>query len=63
MTDLKKVAQEINNTYETTYTESGLVAALRELVIQLQYYNFAEGEDMILNARDILDVCEELENL
>jgi hypothetical protein len=63
MTDLKKVAKKVNDAYETTYTESGLVAALRELVIQLQYYNFAEGEDMILNARDILEVADELETL
>jgi hypothetical protein len=64
MTDLKKVAQEVNNAYETTYTESGLVAALREVVYQLQYYNFGEcGEDMIIDARAILDVADELEAL
>jgi hypothetical protein len=64
MTDLKKVAQEVNNAYETTYTESGLVAALREVVYQLQYYNFGEcGEDMILDARAILEVANELEAL
>jgi hypothetical protein len=64
MTDFKKVAQEVNNAYETTYTESGLVAALREVVYQLQYYNFGEcGEDMIIDARAILDVADELEAL
>jgi hypothetical protein len=64
MTDLKKVAQEVNNVYENSYTESGLVAALREVVYQLQYYNFGEcGEDMILDARAILDVADELEAL
>lgn len=64
MTDMKKVAQEVNDAYENSYTESGLVAALREVVYQLQYYNFGEcGEDMILDARAILDVCDELENL
>jgi hypothetical protein len=64
MIDLKKVAQEVNNAYETTYTESGLVAALREVVYQLQYYNFGEcGEDMIIDARAILDVADELEAL
>jgi hypothetical protein len=64
MTDLKKVAQEVNNAYENSYTESGLVAALREVVYQLQYYNFGEcGEDMILDARAILDVADELEAL
>jgi hypothetical protein len=42
MTDFKKVAQEVNNAYETTYTESGLVAALREVVYQLQYFDWLE---------------------
>ena len=39
---------------------------LRELVAELQYYQFCreEGvEDMVLDARAILDVCDELENL
>ena len=39
---------------------------LRELVFELQYYQFCreEGvEDMVLDARAILDVCDELENL
>ena len=39
---------------------------LRELVFELQYYPCCgdEGaEDMVLDARDILDVCDELENL
>jgi hypothetical protein len=40
-----------------------VVNVLRELVTQLQYYNFGEGEDMILDARAILDVCEELKKL
>ena len=48
------------------HPESGLVAALRQLVFELQYYQCCgdEGvEDMVLDARDILDVCDELENL
>ena len=36
---------------------------LREVVHQLQYYNFGEGEDMILDARDVLDVADEVEAL
>jgi hypothetical protein len=36
---------------------------LRELVNQLQYYNCLEGEDMLLDARAILDVADELEAL
>jgi hypothetical protein len=34
---------------------------LRELVNQLQYYNCLEGEDMLLDARAVLDVADELE--
>ena len=45
------------------YDENFIVSILRELVNQLQYYNFGEGEDMILDARAILDVCDELEEL
>jgi hypothetical protein len=36
---------------------------LRELVNQLQYYNCFEGEDMLLDARAVLDVADELEAL
>ena len=61
MTNIKQAAQAVNDAYETSYAESGLVAALRELVFQLQYYNTNEGEDMILDARAILDVADELE--
>lgn len=66
MTNKKEVAQKVLEAYETSYTESGLVAALRELVFELQYYQCCEEagvEDMVLDARAILDVCDELENL
>ena len=63
MTDFKKIAKRVNNAYETTYTESGLVAALRELVFELQYYNGGEGEDWILDARSILEVADVLEQI
>ena len=66
MTNKKEVAQAVMKAYETSYTESGLVVALRELVFELQYYQCcgdAGVEDMVLDARDILDVCDELENL
>jgi hypothetical protein len=36
---------------------------LRELVNQLQYYNCLEGEDMLLDARAVLDIADELEAL
>jgi hypothetical protein len=47
-------------------TEKIIANALRQLVFELQYYQCCgdEGvEDMVLDARDILDVCDELENL
>jgi hypothetical protein len=43
-----------------------LAAALREVVIQLQYYQCCEDEgveDMVLDARAILDLADELEVL
>ena len=64
MTNKKEVAQKVLEAYETSYTESGLVAALRELAFELQYYQCCEEEsveDMVLAARDVLDVCDELE--
>jgi hypothetical protein len=43
-----------------------IAAALREVVFQLQYYQCCEEEgveDMVLDARAILDVADELEIL
>ena len=55
---------------ETLYIATGeqhagkiAAAALRELVFQLQYYNCLEGEDMLLDARAILELADELEAL
>ena len=55
--------------FDTSITSDSrkiIANALRELVFELQYYQCCgdEGvEDMVLDARDILDVCDELENL
>ena len=38
-------------------------AVLRTLVEELQYYNFAEGEDWIIDARKIYDLADAIENL
>jgi hypothetical protein len=46
--------------YEATRSHQ-IASSLRELVFQLQYYNCLEGEDMLLDARAVLDVAEELE--
>ena len=78
MTNKKEVAQALKDAVKTLYqdekcAEMGwetdkptIIVVLRELVAELQYYQFCreEGvEDMVLDARDVLDVCDELENL
>lgn len=67
MTNLSPQTQAIIDAFHRevppNYEAGGLCAALREVVNQLQYYNFGEGEDMILDARAILDIADELENL
>jgi len=69
MTDkqLSPEAQAIVNAFDVEYYQKAknrydaLAAVLRALVIQLQYYNCLEGEDMLLDARAILEVADELE--
>jgi hypothetical protein len=65
MTKLSPKAHAIMEAYYNidTTEEDGIIALLREVVNQLQYYNFGEGEDMILDARAILDIADELEVL
>ena len=78
MTDKKEVAQTLKDAVKTLYQNEKcadmgwetdkptVIIVLRELVAELQYYQFCreEGvEDMVLDARAILDVCDELENL
>jgi hypothetical protein len=69
MTELSATATAILEAYENSPWEyhnadlTAVAAVLRTVVFQLQYYNFLEGEDMILDARAILDVADELEAL
>lgn len=66
MTKLSPKAHAIMEAYYSidTTEEDGIIALLRETVYQLQYYNFGEcGEDMILDARAILDIADELESV
>ena len=64
MTDEQTKTQAILDTYwKQKFRGNETLDTLREVVFQLQYYNTSEGEDMILNARDILDLCDELENI
>ena len=67
--DLSPQAQAIIDAADEVFSNGGTIregfaAALREVVIQLQYYQCCEDEgvvDMVLDARAILDVADELE--
>ena len=73
MTNKKEVAQAIKKSADDAYwlwdqmcpADANVitVAALREVINQLQYYNFGGVEGMILDASAILELCEELEKL
>ena len=79
MTNLSPQAQAIVDAAFPAYDEENLYfltgeqhtgkivsAALREVVIQLQYYQCCEDEgvvDMVLDARAVLDIADELEVL
>ena len=76
MTNKKEVAQQIVDAFYLTFANKrqdfivqklnndAIANALRELVFELQYYQFKEDvEDWVLDARAVLDVCDELENL
>jgi hypothetical protein len=73
MTDKKEVTQTIWKAFCGELTQEptddmreALATTLREVVKQLQYYLYSKGEGvdgMVLNARDILEVADELENL
>ena len=71
MTDLSPAAQAVSDAYETTYTETGLVAAIRELADQVVphpgRYPMNEYMEGIRNAKHdvrakILAIATELEN-
>jgi hypothetical protein len=70
MTNKKEVAQAVMKAYEEedtyNFPKDGVVAALREVVNQLGYDNYHVDGDhglAVVNVRDILKVCDELENL
>ena len=71
MTDLSPAAQAVSDAYETTYTETGLVAAIRELADQVVphpgRYPMSEYMEGLRNAKHdvrakILAIATELEN-
>ena len=54
------------STYLDKDSRKIIASVLREVVIQLQYYQCCEDEgveDMVLDARAVLDIAEELEAL
>ena len=72
MTNKKEVAQKVfeafwkNEPHPCNVDGYEIANALRQLVFELQYYQCCgdEGvEDMVLDARDILDIADELEEL
>ena len=52
-----------NGVKDSEDVRQGLSTAIREVANELQYYNTSEGEDMIIDARDLYDLATEIENL
>ena len=44
-------------------THYEFAAVIREAVNELQYYNFENGEDMVVSARALYELCDSLEAL
>ncbi len=41
--------------------KEALATAVREIVNEFQYYHFGDGEDMVVDARMLYELAEELE--
>ncbi len=52
-------AYEAEDTYN--FPKDGVAAAIREIVNEFQYYHFGDGEDMVVDARVLYELAEELE--
>ena len=75
MTNKKEVAQAIWDAFYFTFADervdftvqklnnTALANVLREVANQLQYHNFGEGVDMIVDAHSLYEVADELEVL
>ena len=75
MTNKKEVAQKVMDEFYSTFANerqdfivqklnnTALANALREVANQLQYQNFGEGVDMIVDAHALYEVADELEVL
>lgn len=51
------------DTYLDPYSKKIIADILREVANQLQYHNFGEGVDMIVDAHSLYEVADELEAL
>ena len=75
MTNKKELAQAIWDAFYSTFADervdftvqklnnTALANVLREVANQLQYHNFGEGVDMIVDAHSLYEVADELEVL
>ena len=75
MTNKKEVAQAILDSFYSTFADervdftvqklnnNAIANVLREVANQLQYHNFGEGVDMIVDAHSLYEVADELENV
>lgn len=75
MTNIKEVAQKVMDEFYSTFANerqdffiqklnnNAIANALREASNQLQYQNFGEGVDMIVDAHSLYEVADELEVL
>ena len=75
MTNKKEVAQKVMDEFYSTFADkrvdftvqklnnTALANVLREASNQLQYQNFGEGVDMIVDAHSLYEVADELEVL
>jgi hypothetical protein len=54
-------AYEAEDTYN--FPKDGVVAVIRAIVNDFQYHHFGEGEDMVVDARVLYELADELEAL
>ena len=72
MTDMNSVANKVMQEFyrsclgkKPTFKDDKIAvgAVIREIVNQLQYYHFGDGEDMVVSARALYELADELESL
>lgn len=72
MSDVNSVANKVMQEFyrsclgkKPTFKDDKIAvgAVIREIVNQLQYYHFGDGEDMVVSARALYELADELEKL